>query len=108
MKTSGKKIVVLADMLELGESSRSEHERIGKAVGGMGIDLLFTFGKRAAAIHESAAIRAKRHFGKKDELASALLALASAPDIILIKGSRGMKMEEVSMALQHARVGKTK
>ena len=108
MKTSGRKIVVLADMLELGESSRTEHERIGKAVGRMGIDALFTFGKGAAAIHESAAIRTRRHFGTKGELSRALLALAAEPDIILIKGSRGMKMEEVTMALQQRRGGRAK
>jgi UDP-N-acetylmuramoyl-tripeptide--D-alanyl-D-alanine ligase len=108
MKTRGKKVVVLADMLELGESSRAEHERIGKAAGAMGIDLLFTFGKRAAAIHESAGLRSKRHFQKKDELTKALLARVAAPDIILIKGSRGMKMEEVSMALLHRHGGKAK
>jgi UDP-N-acetylmuramoyl-tripeptide--D-alanyl-D-alanine ligase len=100
MKTGGKKVVVLADMLELGDSSRSEHERIGKAVGAMGFDFLLTYGTKAGAIHESAGMRAKRHFRNKEELSRTLLALVSAPDIILIKGSRGMKMEEVSAALQ--------
>src|SRR3972149_3116290 len=43
-------IVVLADMLELGEASGSSHFRIGHMLGGIKPDLLFTHGTEAAAI----------------------------------------------------------
>ncbi len=101
MQTVGKKIVVLADMLELGGTSAAEHERIGKAVSAMGFDHLMTFGRMARFINRSAAMRAKRHFARKEELARALAEMSSPPDIILVKGSRGMQMEEVVHWMQN-------
>ena len=101
MSTTGKKIVVLADMLELGGASRSEHELIGKALNTMEFDCLMTYGPMARHIHEKAAIRARRHFDRKTTLSKRLADVASSTDIILVKGSRGMKMEEVVKFLQN-------
>ena len=99
MKGRGKKIAVLADMLELGSTSDEEHRRIGKAVGKYGVDTLLTYGERAALIGETAAVPSKLHFAQKAELADHLAGLLAEGDIVLIKGSRGMKMEEIIASL---------
>ncbi len=95
MKSSGKKIIVLADMLELGESSRREHEGVGDAVTAMGFEVLLTFGEEARAIHERARVPMKVHYDQKNVLAEYAAELLVPGDIILVKGSRGMKMEDV-------------
>ena len=102
MKTGGKKIVVLGDMLELGPASRREHEKIGEAFGKMGFEHLLTYGPQARFIYDRARAPVKHHYSRKDVLSRKLLELASPPDIVLVKGSRGMKMEEVVQYMQDA------
>ncbi|TLY32928.1 MAG: UDP-N-acetylmuramoyl-tripeptide--D-alanyl-D-alanine ligase [Ignavibacteria bacterium] len=102
MRTRGKKIVVLGDMLELGPASRREQ----KAFGRMGFEHLLTYGPQARFIYELARAPFKHHYGRKDILSRKVLELASASDIVLVKGSRGMKMEEVVQYLQDALRGK--
>jgi UDP-N-acetylmuramyl pentapeptide synthase len=96
----GNKYVVLGDMLELGPGSPKEHKRIGKIIGGSRFAELLTFGPMAANISQGAGKMAKRHFTDKKELADYLAGKISAGDVVLVKGSRGMKMEQVVTALQ--------
>ncbi|MEO8168592.1 MAG: UDP-N-acetylmuramoyl-tripeptide--D-alanyl-D-alanine ligase [bacterium] len=98
-RVDGNKIAVLADMKELGKSSSAEHARVGKALTGLKIDYLLTFGDEAKAIHDKAKIVQKTHFETKGQLAEFLAELAGPGDAILVKGSRGMKMEEVVASL---------
>ncbi|MBI3587479.1 MAG: UDP-N-acetylmuramoyl-tripeptide--D-alanyl-D-alanine ligase [Ignavibacteriales bacterium] len=93
--TYGKKIVVLADMLELGKDAVNEHQKIGKAVGRHGVEYLLTYGPLAKHTHDAAAVPFKFHYEQKNVLAEYLSELVSKGDIVLVKGSRGMKMEEV-------------
>jgi UDP-N-acetylmuramoyl-tripeptide--D-alanyl-D-alanine ligase len=93
MKCSGKKIVVLGDMLELGEQSKKEHRAIGMLIRKLGLDELYTYGK------DSKAMKGK-HFSSKAILVNELMAKVRAGDIVLVKGSRGMKMEEVVEQLE--------
>ena len=93
--TPGKKIAVLADMLELGENSIDEHKRIGEALRMSGVKHLLTYGPLSRHTHEAAAIAQKFHYEQKTALAEFLSGLLSPGDVVLIKGSRGMKMEEV-------------
>jgi len=101
----GKKYVVLGDMLELGPGSPKEHKRIGKIIGAAGFDELLTFGPMAANITQGAGKMAKRHFTDKKALSEYLAGKISAGDVVLIKGSRGMKMEQVVAALQERGAG---
>jgi len=87
-KKSKRKIVVLADMLELGKNSVSLHKKMGSVVRKKA-DLFFTLGDYATYYN------AKQHFHSKEKLLEALLWEIREGDIILVKGSRGMKMEEV-------------
>lgn len=97
-KKQGRKIAVLGDMLELGEYSRESHEQIGEKAAAYGIDCLLTVGDESVYTHESAArsgIPHTRHFASKKELSDYLNAFVRRGDYVLIKGSRGMKMEEI-------------
>ena len=96
LKTAGKKIVVLADMLELGEKAEHEHAKIGLAVSDMEFEYLLTFGPLSRFTHEASKLAFAEHFETKEALIASLKSQITAGDAVLIKGSRGMKMEEVT------------
>jgi len=94
-----RKIAVLGDMLELGEKSSLFHSFIGEEVAKLKIDVLFTLGTLSREIAQKAKERGMREvfsFEDKDELLDKLLSFYKQGDSILIKGSRGMKMEEIA------------
>jgi UDP-N-acetylmuramoyl-tripeptide--D-alanyl-D-alanine ligase len=95
MRTRGKKIVVLADMLELGTISPDEHRRVGRAVAKSGAKHLLTYGPLSQNTHDAATTVFKNHFEQKNALCEHLAELLTPGDIVLVKGSRGMKMEDV-------------
>jgi UDP-N-acetylmuramoyl-tripeptide--D-alanyl-D-alanine ligase len=97
--TSGKKIVVLGDMRELGETSKREHTNIGVVASEMKFDRLFTYGPFSKYTHEAFGHSSSRHYESKDELSADLKRLLQAGDVVLVKGSRGMTMEEVVHAV---------
>lgn len=99
MKSKGKKIAVLGDMLELGVQSDDLHQKIGRALSKYHINILLTFGPHAKSIHDTASVETKAHFDSKPALAEYLLHTFADGDIVLIKGSREMKMEEIITAL---------
>jgi UDP-N-acetylmuramoyl-tripeptide--D-alanyl-D-alanine ligase len=97
-----RQIAVLGDMLELGEHSAANHERVGAAVGRLKPALLVTVGEQAALI----AARARQdgvetRVCDSCEAAVALLqGTLRAGDVTLVKGSRGMQMERIVRALR--------
>ena len=99
MKTTGKKIAVLADMLELGLHAEELHTQIGKSTAKYGVNILLTVGSLAKCISESAVVETKAHFENKTALAEYLLRLIADGDCVLVKGSRGMKMEDIVNSL---------
>jgi UDP-N-acetylmuramoyl-tripeptide--D-alanyl-D-alanine ligase len=100
-----RKIAVLGDMLELGSYAEKAHREIGHLVAEGGVDVLVTVGSLAEAIADGA-----RSGGLDDECVlsysdsvkagAELRERVGAGDIILIKGSRGMKMERIVDALE--------
>lgn len=93
-----RKILVLGDMLELGKYSRIAHKKLAEVARRGGIDILFTVG-------ENSKITAKQFkniggvaFICKDnkEATKRVLERVKRGDLILIKGSRAMKMEEIA------------
>ncbi|MFI5251551.1 MAG: UDP-N-acetylmuramoyl-tripeptide--D-alanyl-D-alanine ligase [Bacteroidota bacterium] len=100
MDAAGKKIIVLADMRELGESSITEHKRIGSMIGEMKFDYLLTYGSDAKYIYQEADVVHKFYSGKQEEITKRLCVMVTPGDIVLIKGSRGLKMENVVAALR--------
>ncbi len=100
MKSARRRIVVLGDMLELGKSGEKEHRSIGKAMAQYHIDCLFTYGELTKYTHDAAALKVKSHCDNKLSLAEQLSSVVKEGDAILVKGSRGMKMEDVVHHLQ--------
>jgi UDP-N-acetylmuramoyl-tripeptide--D-alanyl-D-alanine ligase len=91
----------LGDMLELGVRSASAHEEAGRLVAELGIGLLFMVGReteamRTGAIAAGMAPDRVKLFDDKRTLVEALRGSAGGgPLVLLVKGSRGMRMEEV-------------
>jgi len=98
--SNGKRIAVLADMLELGDHSAGEHARVGAAAAELHIDYVLTYGRWAAEISRAAAGCSIAHYDQKNILAEYLAELVSPGDVVLIKGSRGMAMEDILIFLQ--------
>ncbi len=94
---NGRKIAVLGDMLELGAMSKQLHENVGKLSEMADVDKLFTYGKESAYIANKAQELGVGIFRTDDKirLINALKAYLKADDVVLFKGSRGMRLEEV-------------
>jgi UDP-N-acetylmuramoyl-tripeptide--D-alanyl-D-alanine ligase len=95
-----RKIVVLADMKELGESSSACHVKVGEIAGAKKFDLLIFYGEMAkyyekGALSAGADSGAVKIFDSKDDIVVFLKGCLKENDIVLIKGSRSMKMEDV-------------
>lgn len=93
-----RKIAVLADMLELGEFSKSIHFEIGKSIDKEKIDYVLAYGNDSLEIINGAlnnGIKNAKFFNTKEELIKELKELLRPNDCVLVKGSRGMKMDEV-------------
>ena len=93
-----RKIAMLGDMLELGEHSKAAHEAIGKVLVEEQYDMVFTFGdmmKQAASVAKQGGVPYV-YVGKSHlDIANAYYEVRQEGDVILIKGSRGLKMERI-------------
>lgn len=96
----GRRFAVLGDMLELGPAADDAHRTIGRTVANLGIHGLVTIGKLAAVISEEA--RAQGMEGNRvrvcqepAQAAQSLREMTEKGDVILLKGSRGMRMERI-------------
>lgn len=103
LRAEGRKIAVLGDMLELGGEEATYHAEIGEAAAACGIAALLAYGP--LSVHTAAAAAGKlppgavRHYTDKAALIADLLAIVSPHDAVLVKASRGMKLEEAVYAL---------
>lgn len=98
IETSGRKIAVLGDMLELGTFSPESHKKAGEHVGKIA-SKLFTVGVRARAMAEGAlagGLSEKKIFQFEDsQIAGKELELVlKKGDVVLVKGSQGVRMEK--------------
>lgn len=100
LKVSGKKIVVLADILELGELSEQCHRQVGAYAASKKIDCLITIGKEAAYIAD----QAKKDSGtdsrmvvlpceSREEALEKGLSVLNQGDVVYLKGSHGMRLD---------------
>ncbi len=92
--TPGRKFAALGDMLELGESSLAEHIAIVKKAQAVA-DELFLFGPTMKEALEKAGNPSVRHYANKQEMAAEVIGRLQEGDVLLVKGSRGMRMEEI-------------
>jgi UDP-N-acetylmuramoyl-tripeptide--D-alanyl-D-alanine ligase len=106
---AGRLVVVMGDMLELGEASERAHRAIGADAAALGADVFIGMGRAcAAAVEEArAAGVAETHAATTfEDTVAHLLKRVTAGDVVLVKGSRGMRMERVADALV-ARLART-
>lgn len=100
MPCSGRKIAVFGDMLELGSLSEEGHREVGKELVKLGINYLFVIGERSRDIARGAKLAGMSddkifHFPFTMEAGVFIQERIKEGDVILIKGSRGSKMEQV-------------
>ena len=100
----GHKIAVLGDMLELGPYEKQGHEMVGVRAAEL-VDQLVTVGERAHVIADSArkaglSPQAIVEFGTTDEALAHLRSTLGAADIVLVKGSRGIRMDRIVAGLE--------
>jgi UDP-N-acetylmuramoyl-tripeptide--D-alanyl-D-alanine ligase len=102
----GRRIAVLADMLELGEASEEAHAQVGRELADYGIALALCTGPFSRlTVQEARKNGLEAHwFASKDELAERLRAELAAGVIVLVKASRGMALETVVNSLKEAQV----
>ncbi len=92
--TGGRFVALLGEMRELGEFSEEEHQRVGLALAPAGCAVLGTFGPQAAPLARVAGIAHSRHEDSDDgALFTWLKSELKGGDVILVKGSRGIRME---------------
>lgn len=95
-----RKIAVLSDMLEMGEFAEEGHRMVGKFAIDAKLDVLITIGDKSRFIASEAKERGMEasfiyHFNGKREAMQLLNSTVKRGDVILIKGSRRMRMEEL-------------
>lgn len=96
-----RRIAVLGEMLELGDRAVALHEETGRAAAGAGVDLLWTVGGAPAEAMAAAAVAAGiprdrvRHFATSALAADAATSLVQPGDLVLVKGSRGIRVDRV-------------
>lgn len=97
----GRKVAVLADMLELGEVAAARHRKVGE-LAGRTAEIVVAIGPLAAYINEGAvSVGAEsRHFDTNGPAIDYLLDALRSGDTVLVKGSRGMRLEEVVEAIK--------
>jgi len=94
----GRSIAVLGDMMELGSHSKAEHRNIGEKAYRIGIDALFCYGEMGEYVYEGALHAGMKniyYYFDKVRLLEDLNSFMEKGDVILVKGSRSMKMEDI-------------
>ena len=107
-----KKWIVLGGMLELGKISQEAHQEVGRMVGEMNFDYLVTVGEKAKIIGQAAketGMPEKNvfHFNRSEEAGKFLAEKIKKNDLILVKGSQGVRMEKTVKQIM-ANPGKAK
>jgi UDP-N-acetylmuramoyl-tripeptide--D-alanyl-D-alanine ligase len=92
-----RKIAVLGDMLELGTAEKQFHSNAGEQVAANRFSILITVGPLSKHMAESASEKGVEvyTFDNSEQAAEKTAELVKDGDLVLVKGSRGMKMEKV-------------
>jgi UDP-N-acetylmuramoyl-tripeptide--D-alanyl-D-alanine ligase len=92
-----RKILIIGDMLELGEQAETLHAQVGRSIAGRRLDLVIGVGKLGSIIAETTAQAGKtiETFDNLDVLHQALGGLLRSGDAVLLKASRGVGLERL-------------
>jgi len=102
----GRRVAVLGDMAELGQSSGAAHAEVGRRAAALGLDQLFAVGPCAGEIAASARDGGLRNVVEMldvDRAAQAVKDFARPGDAVLVKASRSMRLERITETLRHSR-----
>ncbi len=94
IKSYKKKIVILGDILELGEYSEKIHRDLAEGINKLKPTLVLTLGKMMQFVCKGLSVENK-HFSNIRSLLSFIKKMDFDNSVIFVKGSRGMKMERV-------------
>ncbi|QAS51098.1 UDP-N-acetylmuramoyl-tripeptide--D-alanyl-D-alanine ligase [Halobacillus litoralis] len=102
LTSKSKKVLVLGDMFELGEHSRVLHASVAAAID-ENIHTVFTIGEHSEeiskALRDHHAEIETHHYNDKQALSHHVRSLLTTDTVVLIKASRGMKLEELLTGL---------
>jgi len=109
-ETAGRRIFIFGDMLELGERSDELHKEIGRLVPKKNVDVFWTIGRQARLAGEAARDAgmtpdAVHHADSASAAADAVADFLREGDFALVKGSRGMALEEIIERVRQKRAG---
>jgi UDP-N-acetylmuramoyl-tripeptide--D-alanyl-D-alanine ligase len=109
MSTRGKRILVLGDMLELGEESEMLHRKLGGTLTDCSAHEVFFYGPEMKVAAAEYAKSGRKSFWSESfaDLESAVVDAVDPGDLILLKGSRGMALERLTAPLlgeEHVRI----
>ena len=96
-----RRIAILGEMLELGDQAVALHEDVGRAAAAAKVDVVIAVGGESARAMAEAAVEAGmgrasvRHVATSDAAADAAASLVLAGDLVLVKGSRGVRTDRV-------------
>jgi len=105
LRRAGKAIFVMGDMLELGEESAQLHGEAGELVGKVGIEVMIGVGDMVAAACDAAKKDGvdATHFDDWNQALVRLIEVAEPRDVVLVKGSRGMRLERIVEGFKKSR-----
>ncbi len=98
-----RRVLITGDMLELGDEAAREHRKAGRLAGESGIEVVLAVGALSAETAEGAresGAGLTLHCNDSEEAGATALSLVQPGDTVLVKGSRGMKMERVVQCLE--------
>lgn len=97
----GFKIFVFGDMLELGDYSMDLHKEVGRLLNISNIDHIMLYGNETKYVYGEIENRSKvKYYDSKDKIVEDLLKFSYYKPVVLVKGSRGMKMEDIIVKLR--------
>lgn len=99
-----RKVIILGDMLELGADTETEHRALAEVVVASGAQIVVTVGQHMRSLHEAllaAGLSRRQSIWVPDPIMALAIVtdIVHHEDLILIKGSRGMRMEKITEAL---------
>jgi len=97
LRTEGRRIAVLGKMGELGDHAAAGYKRVGNTAGGFA-DIVISVGSDASGIADAArngGCSDVHETAGNDEASELLMKVAATGDLVLLKGSRSARMEEI-------------
>jgi UDP-N-acetylmuramoyl-tripeptide--D-alanyl-D-alanine ligase len=100
-----RKIAVLGDMFELGNESKSKHLDLANFINKTKVDEVYSIGRMMKFMNQklSGKTKVNKHFNNRESLKKYLQGSDINNSVVLVKGSRGMKMEEFVSVIESAK-----